>query len=590
MTGLICYNDSEMMTTEEFSMKKMLALIMCVLLLCTVAACSADKGASSDNGADADKGAVSDSGTSFEEIDPQTLPSKVDLRDHDGKNYVTPVKTQRYGDCWTFSLTGAAEVAYLYANDKGVPTGKINDQVNYSEKYITCYMFHGITKDDVVKGRVRASQVGEGYDPSEAESERELTPYFIGGPFVHDANLFGAGFGPVDESVEVKGEYPYGYDDKSSVEWSLPLNAEYRCAPVAAVLRYSKRLPSPASADADGNYMLNADGLNAIKSELNQGHGVSIALCSAHPGFNAKKRAAYYNGDGKPDHAVTVVGYDDDYPKENFTKKNYNGEVDKDSIPPENGALIVKNSGGLTKFDGDIDDGYIYVSYYDHSLRDPLSFVFDSDDAIRHDEVNYDQYDLLMTSWYGSTDHDDETKMANVYDAEEDESLFQIAYVTGSGMTEVTYEIYKDVEGDDPASGTLLETGVNRHTFPGYYKIDLKDEYSLNKGDKYAVVLTMKRMTDEDGKTVYTEVLPYTTEFFEGMTVRGIINKGESYLFTDGKWNDMADMKDSLIDRAYDLCEEELRSDPALPEVQLKGKESMAIDNFPIKAILAPAE
>ena len=100
----------------------------------------------------------------------------------------------------------------------------------------------------------------------------------------------------------------------------------------------------------------------------------------------------------------------------------------------------------------------------------------------------------------------------------------------------------------------------------------------------------MKRMTDEDGKTVYTEVLPYTTEFFEGMTVRGIINKGESYLFTDGKWNDMADMKDSLIDRAYDLCEEELRSDPALPEVQLKGKESMAIDNFPIKAILAPAE
>ena len=134
MTGLICYNDSEMMTTEEFSMKKMLALIMCVLLLCTVAACSADKGASSDNGADADKGAVSDSGTSFEEIDPQTLPSKVDLRDHDGKNYVTPVKTQRYGDCWTFSLAGSAEIAYLVANDLGVPAGEVNKNANFSEK------------------------------------------------------------------------------------------------------------------------------------------------------------------------------------------------------------------------------------------------------------------------------------------------------------------------------------------------------------------------------------------------------------------------------------------------------------------------
>ena len=523
----------------------------------------------------------------FEVIDAEKLPSKVDLRDYNGKNYVTPVKTQRFGDCWAFSLAGAAEISYLFSHDMGVPAGEENKQVDFSEKYITWYLFHGITKDDVVKGKVRASQVGEGFDPSAAESKFEMAPYVIGGPFVHDANFFSAGFGPVDESVEVNGEYPYAYDDSWEGEWTLPLNAQYRNAPTCGFLKESKKLQSPATFDKDGNYSLNTNGLNAIKSELNQGHGVSIALCSTHGGFNVKTRAAYCSENKDPDHAVTVVGYDDDYPKENFTNKNYSGEIEEDSIPPENGALIIKNSWGLTTFDGDIDDGFLYISYYDRSLMDPLSYVFDSEKNNSRPARNIDQYDLMMTIWYGCTEHDTETKTANVFDAEDDESLYQIAYATGSEKTEVTYEIYKDIKDDDPSSGTLLETGVHRHTFEGFYQIDLKKEYTLKKGEKYAVVLTMKHISD-DRDPVYTEVFPYSTEFFEGMSVTGIINQGESYLYSDGKWSDLSAMKDSLTQTAYQYCKEVLQSDPSLPELKLKGTDSMAVDNYPIKAISAP--
>ena len=64
------------------------------------------------------------------------LPSKVDLRNYNGKNYVTPVKSQNFGDCWSFSLAGSAEIAYLFANDMGVEAGEVNDQVDFSEKYI----------------------------------------------------------------------------------------------------------------------------------------------------------------------------------------------------------------------------------------------------------------------------------------------------------------------------------------------------------------------------------------------------------------------------------------------------------------------
>ena len=523
----------------------------------------------------------------FEIVDTQKLPSKVDLRDYNGKNYVTPVKTQLFGDCWSFSLAGAAEISYLFSNDMGVPAGEENKQVDFSEKYISWYLFHGVTQDDAVKGKVRKSQVGEGFDPSEAENDFKMTAYIIGGPFIHDANFFSAGFGPVDESVQVNGEYPYAYDDSWEGEWTLPLNAEYRNAPTCGLLKESRKLPSPAAFDEDSNYSLNADGLNAIKSELYQGHGVSIALCSTHGGFSAKNRAAYCFENKSPDHAVTVVGYDDDYPKENFTKKNYKGEVEENSIPPENGALIIKNSWGLTAFDGDIDDGYFYVSYYDRSLMDPLSYVFDPDQSNKHTVRNIDQYDLMMTDWYGCTEYDTETKTANVFDAEEEESLYQIAYVTGSERTEVTYEIYKDIGDDDPSSGTLLETGVHRHTYKGFYQIDLKDEYTLKKGERYAVVLTMKQISG-DSDPVYTEVFPYSTEFFEGMSVTGVINKGESYLYADGKWSDLSAMKDSLTETAYQYCEEVLRSDPSLPELELKGKDGMAVDNYPIKAISAP--
>ena len=531
-------------------------------------------------------GCTNGSRTNEKEIDISELPSRFDLRNVDGKNYVTPVKTQRWGDCWTFALAGAAETAYLYANDMSVPAGEKNDQVDFSEKYIAWYMFHGMTKDDAAKGKVRASQVGEGFDPSVPEEDKgELTAYFIGGPFVQTANLFGSGFGPVDESEEVNGEYPYAYNDEASVEWSLPLNAEYRSATVTGLFRELRILPAPAEADSNGAFRFNQDGIDAIKKELYQGHGVCAAFNASNPGYSGKNRAAYFSGDDEPDHAVVVVGYDDDFPKEKFTITKSDGTELEGSTPPENGALILKNSWGLSSFDGDIDDGYVYISYYDHSLLAALSLVFDNNSSAKQTVRNYDQYDLMMTIWYGTTDYDDETKMANVFEAEEDEKLCQIEYRTSYPDAEVSYEIYKDTSDDDPSSGKLLEKGVSTHKFAGSHVIDLNGEYPLKEGERYSIVLTMKR-----GDT-YTEVFPYgtqiNTEIVKELAVKGIINKGESYLFTNGKWNDMTAMRDSLLERAYKQCAENIASDKAVPDIEL-DKNTFAVDNYPIKGILTP--
>ncbi len=544
-------------------MKKFLVLIISILMVCSCTACSEKKPASD---------AVT-----------EKLPSKVDLRNYNGKNYITPVKRQSFGDCWSFSLAGSAEIAYLYANNMGVKAGKLNRKVNFSEKYTAWYMYHGITEDDVSNGKVRASQAGEGFDPKEGEESNPNRVYDIGGEFVHYANLYGSGFGPVDESVTVNGKHPYAYKPTSDDSWALPLNSEYRNAPQKAFLRNSLVLPSPAKYDSKGKYTFDKDALKAIKSELYKGHGVSLAVSVSHSGFIQENLAAYCDGDNVADHAVTVAGYDDNYPKEKFVQRDENGKIIKGSLPPKNGALIIKNSWGIVDSE---DDGYCYTSYYDHSIFSPMSYEFDSEKSVKYKKLSYDQYDLMMTEWYGNSDYKDETKMANVFEAEENEKLIQISYITSLPDTEVSYEIYKDVDNNNPSSGELLEKGVNLHNFSGYHKVDLSGEYPLKKGERYSVILAMKRKTDDEN-AIYTEVFPYSTEFSGGLSVRGIINKGESYLYKNGKWTDMSEMKNSLIERAYKQLKNKLGSKQTFTPIKLKSKDTFTVDNYPIKAIAA---
>ena len=70
-------------------------------------------------------------------IDDDRLPAKLDLRNYNGYNYVTPVKMQNpFGTCWAFAAIATAETSFLYTNSLGVPAGEKNDKVNFSEKQL----------------------------------------------------------------------------------------------------------------------------------------------------------------------------------------------------------------------------------------------------------------------------------------------------------------------------------------------------------------------------------------------------------------------------------------------------------------------
>ena len=621
------------------------------------------------------------------------LPSSVDLRNFNGRNYVTPVKYQApYSSCWAFSIAGAAEISYLFANDLGVPAGQPNNNADFSEKHINWYMYNRIKAGDVNETDIEASQVGEGYNTVVAQKHNTNAVYDFGGNMGYGSNFLASGMGPVKESYIVDGTTPFTYsgnmgwrennrnetkeqsearkkhyydyykqkahqlvEDKEIEyqylfhdwyhanwkpgnkyyeksfegsnyaiydDWSLPDGYAYRIPGVGAFFKNSNVLPTPALSDEKGKYTFNEEGVAAIKLELAKGNGVSIAYFAdeSKPGqktgddgfMNTEYWAQYYTGVATANHAVTVVGYDDDYPKENFTR-TARGKESERSTPPADGAFIVKNSwGALTQEDKDtagydkqgnpvyknpnarawgIDDtGYFYLSYYDNSIVMAESFEFFTDDETEYKTIDYAQHDLFQGIAYRENDYDTKVSTANVFDVKRDGSLYQISYMTTVPGTSVHYDVYSGVKGSDPASGKLLESGDASYTVGGYHRITLKDKYPLKKGDKYSVVITQTHDTD-DGGVKYSEVYGAVVNNYSvrDVSVKTVINKGESYIYRDGSWTDLSLLKSRKEKELYD---DQTKGDTQeeIDETYLNGLKDFGIDNYPIKAFLIPDE
>ena len=186
--------------------------------------------------------------------------------------------------------------------------------------------------------------------------------------------------------------------------------------------------------------------------------------------FNKDTNAYCYMGSEKPNHDVVIIGWDDNYSKENF-----NVDLEGD------GAFICQNSWG-NEFG---DDGFFYVSYYDTNIG-------------THNEVytgveNTDNYDYIYQSdlcgWVGKMGYDKEDMYgANVFTATSDQNIKAASFYATASDT--SYELYivnnfKDeysfANRKKVAEGTLENAG--------YYTIKFDEEVPVTEGERYAVVL-----------------------------------------------------------------------------------------------------
>lgn len=180
----------------------------------------------------------------------------------------------------------------------------------------------------------------------------------------------------------------------------------------------------------------------------------------------------YYNGTFiTPNHAITIVGWDDNYPASNFRH-----------TPKGNGAFIVKNSWGNTH--NNDTSCYLYVSYYDKLVTSEL-YVTDYD--ISNDTYdNIYQYDYHGWTGSGSVRGNSVITITNYTAKSAFESVTAVSTYVVSPDT--TVEVLLCVNGGD-ITNEKNYISVCKKTFEeaGYYYIEF-DPVKL-EGLKYAVAL-----------------------------------------------------------------------------------------------------
>ena len=217
--------------------------------------------------------------------------------------------------------------------------------------------------------------------------------------------------------------------------------------------------------------------ISAIKEAVFKYGGVKTSMYSSLK--NASSSSKYYNketysycyiGTNKPNHDVVIIGWDDNYAKENF---NMSLEGD--------GAFICQNSWG-SKFG---DDGVFYVSYYDSNIGTHNVAYTRIDNNDNYDNI----YQSDLCGWVGKLGYDKESMYgANVFEAKSDEEVVAASFYATAPDTEYRVYIVDDFKDTRSFNNKILVAeGVLDDA--GYYTIDFERGISVSAGKKYAVVV-----------------------------------------------------------------------------------------------------
>lgn len=388
------------------------------------------------------------------------------------QNYVTRPKNQGdYGTCWAFSTISAVETNLI-------KKGLVNNSVDLSEAQLSYFAYKrpvdsmGLINDDNVV-------YPEGLHLG------------IGGNYYVSVLTHALGIGITDESVMRYDEL----NESARYADSLAYNSKY-------VIKNS--------------YMLNMRDRDTVKKAIQDYGSVTAGYHNGTEFYNftANGTTYYQNTYENVDHSVSLVGWDDNYSKDNFKVK-----------PSANGAWLVKNSWGEEWG----DNGYFWLSYYDVNLLDSIGACYDA--TVNDEEyLHRYQHDGNPTLLYISN-----VKYAsNVYTAQSLEKITDVWFMSDSNNINYNIYVYKNVT-NVPTDGQLVLTQSGSKDLAGNYTIKLNKEVIVNKGEKFAIVIEAKDSNNNPIKTYVDQ-----TSTWDWITFRSNADVGESFVsYDNNEWVDI---------------------------------------------------
>ena len=248
-------------------------------------------------------------------------------------------------------------------------------------------------------------------------------------------------------------------------------------------------------------------------------YGALYTTFSADSTFQYNKNY-YLNWADYSNHAVALVGWDDNYPASNFGTY----------APPGDGAFIIKNSWGTTYG----ESGYWYISYYDKTMAgygiDTVSGVaFTNVENVTNYKDIY-QYDILGNTFDSLGYNSNTAWFANQFSSTSDNPLAAFSFYS---------------YGDSTIDAEILVNGLSVHNQSanvigaGYHTIKLDKLVNLVVGDIFRINV---KITTPDSK------FPIAIESQRsGYSSKATASLGQSFVSPDGEsWYDISRNTDAI--------------------------------------------
>ncbi len=381
-----------------------------------------------------------------------------------------------YGTCWGFAPTSLAELSVL--NNDGT-------LLDLSELHSVYFAYHYTSVDgkDGVKYLPTASYnyLSMGGDPS-----------FIYHTY---ANWVGA----ADEKTA-----PYS-EAAATLESGL-----------------SNDIAMNDSAHLRNFYIVNKADRKYIKQLIKEYGGVGMSYYDDNQYYDYSTNSYYSTMSDNTNHAISVVGWDDDKVTNSSNK----------------GAWLVRNSWGSNEYS---HFGYFWMSYDEPSIYDRVYALDCVSDTGSSDDDFYDhnyQYDLSAYSQYGWIGNGTSSTIANIFTATGTQLLKAVGVETQNPNINYTVSIYTDIaDSSNPESGTLVRTQTGSFTYQGFHTIKMDNPLTLTKGETFSVVIKLESMDGKSG-AYYVMESKYNLGNAASWYCGG--EKGQSFYYNYG-WRDMVE-------------------------------------------------